>query len=589
MTGKIPDETLDAIRDRLSLVEVVSGHVSLKKAGRNFLGLCPFHSEKTPSFTVSDERGLFHCFGCGAGGSVFTFIMRMEHCTFPEAVESLARRAGVTLPDRVGQSEAQDYRQNLFRLNELAHKYFRRTLETDGGRPARTYLEKRGLRAETIDRYGLGFCPRGGSGFLQAIASRPRAVDAATHLGLVGKRADGTHYERFWNRVIFPIRDGSGRILGFGGRTLGEDPPKYLNSPESTLFHKGRILYGLFEARAAIREAEQVVIVEGYMDALALVEAGIAPVVASLGTALTVDQLRLARRFAPQIVAFFDGDRAGQQAAERAFEVCLDAGVWGLGAFLPEGVDPDTYVRAQGPEATQQLLSKAMPLANFFLDRLDPGPDASVPERVRAAEKLGRTIARVEDPVTFSLLARQAAQRLGVDESVFRDYRTRSERAVRARENEVIEETEDAEAETWRPEEITLIEVMALDRAVADAVSASGILEKLESRGLAGAGAMIAEAWATEGKCDAALDRLPGPIAERIAGNLLGEGPCARGDHHQIARDCMRRVELRAHRIEAKSNLVRLREIEAGGDSRELRKELERSIVLLRQREVPGD
>jgi DNA primase len=267
MTGKIPDETLDAIRDRVSLVEVVSGYVSLKKSGRNYLGLCPFHSEKTPSFTVSDERGLFHCFGCGAGGTIFSFLMRAEHCTFPEAVRSLAQRAGISLPER-GQNAADDYRQNLLRLNEIAQKYLRIALQSDEGRIARRYLEKRGLGTETVERYGLGFCSPAGTAFIQAIASKPRAVEAAIHLGLVGRRPDGGTYERFRSRITFPIRDGSGRILGFGGRALGDQLPKYLNSPESALFHKGRLLYGLFEARAGIREAERVVILFGYMDSL---------------------------------------------------------------------------------------------------------------------------------------------------------------------------------------------------------------------------------------------------------------------------------------------------------------------------------
>jgi hypothetical protein len=229
-----------------------------------------------------------------------------------------------------------------------------------------------------------------------------------------------------------------------------------------------------------------------------------------------------------------------------------------------------------------------VPLANFFLDRLDPGADASVPERVRAAEKIGRTIARVEDPVTFSLLAKQAAQRLGVDESVFRDLRKRSASNEREGSNRVLQD-DDAPAETWRPEEVALIEVMALNRTVADTVAASGVLDKLESRTLADAGTIIAEVWAKDGKCDAVLDRLPRPIAERVAGSLLGEGPSAAANHDQIARDCMRRVELRAHRAEARANLTRLREIESAGDDRELRKELERSIVLLRQREVQRD
>lgn len=586
MASRIPDETLDAIRDRVSIVDVVSGYVSLRKAGRNHVGLCPFHSEKTPSFTVSDDRGLFHCFGCGAGGTVFSFVMRVEHCDFPQAVELLARKAGVTMPARSGPDSDQDYRQKLFQLNETAQKSLVRSLSSDAGRPGRAYLEQRGLRPETIERYGLGFCPRKGTGFLSAISSRPRAIEAAVHLGLVGTRENGSHYERFWNRVTFPIRDGSGRILGFGGRTLGDDPPKYLNSPESTLFHKGRVLYGLFEARQAIREEERVVIVEGYMDALALVEAGIGSVVANLGTALTVDQLKLARRFAPEVIAFFDGDRAGRQAAERAFGVCLDAGLWGLGAFLPEGVDPDSYVRSQGAAAVKELLAGAKPLADFFLDRVDPGPSASVPERTRAAERVRDVIGRVADPVMLNVLAKDAAQRLGIDESIFRQPRNRAHQKP---SSSAPDAAKLADVEDFRPEEATLIEVMALDRRVAERVEEAGSLGRFESSKLTEAGASLVRAWREEGSCESAIDGLPSVVAGRVTAALLGDGAFA-SDRERIAEDCIRRIEQRALRAERQSALSRLRHVQAEGDPTELRKELERSMVVLRQRDdVPRD
>jgi len=330
MAGKIPDETLQAIRERVSIVEVVSGYVTLKKAGRNHVGLCPFHGEKTASFNVNDERGLFHCFGCGAGGTVFTFVMRADHVDFVEAVEGLARRAGVTLPRRADSGDGEQ-RQELVRLNEFAQRCFREMLRSPAGSVARQYLDKRGVTAATIETYGLGFCPANGSGLSRALAAKPVAVQKAVEIGLLGRRGNGTTYDRFWGRVTFPIGDGSGRIVGFGGRTVGTEHPKYLNSPESVLFHKAHVLYGLYEGRQAIREAERIVIVEGYLDALALVEAGIGCAVASLGTALGPAQLRAARRFAQEVIIFFDGDHAGQEAAVRAFGVCAETGVGSRG------------------------------------------------------------------------------------------------------------------------------------------------------------------------------------------------------------------------------------------------------------------
>ena len=580
MAGRIPDEALQAVRERVSIVEVVSGYVTLKKAGRNHVGLCPFHSEKTPSFTVNDERGLFHCFGCGAGGTVFTFVMRVEHIDFPDAVELLARRAGITLPARTEGAGGREQRDGLVGLNEAAQSYFREALGSANGRAARQYLEKRGLSATGIDRYGLGFCPPGG-GLIRALNARrllsPRAID----LGLVGKRNDGSLYERFWGRVTFPIRDGGGRILGFGGRTLGDDHPKYLNSPESSLFHKGQVLYGLFEARQAIREADRVVIVEGYLDALALVEAGIGHTVASLGTALTAAQLRLARRFAREVVAFFDGDRAGQEAAERAFAVCVESGVWGLGAFLPGGFDPDTYVRTHGPVATRSLLEKAVSLDDYFFERRAPGPNAGVSQRAEAARNVAHVIGRASDPFHFDLLARKAAQKLGVDESLFRELRAAGARSRTAEPPPALRT-----GERLRPEETTLIEAMALDREVAQLVAHRGVLDRFCSATLAAAGRAVFTAWETGDRVASAIDQLPAGLAERVTAGLLGEGPIANGDRLQVAHDCIKQIERRTLSSQIRESLEELRQAEVSGDEAGYHDKLRRNNDLLRRKEI---
>ena len=580
MAGKIPDDTLQAIRERVSIVEVVSGYVTLKKAGRNYVGLCPFHSEKTPSFTVNDDRGLFHCFGCGAGGTVFTFLMRADRIEFPEAVEILAQRAGVTLPQRSEAAPGGDQRDGLVELNDTAQRCFREALQSASGGAARQYLERRGLRAVTIEGYGIGFCPRNGSGLVRALGGNAQRIQKAVDLGLLGRRADGRVYDRFWGRVTFPIRHGRGHILGFGGRTLGTEHPKYLNSPESSLFHKGQVLYGLFEARAAIREAERVVIVEGYLDALALVEAGIGYAVASLGTALSVTQLRLARRFAPEVVVFFDGDRAGQEAAVRSFALCAEAGVWGLGAFLPEGFDPDTYVRAKGASAARSLLEHATPLADFFIRRLDPGPQASMPQRAHAVEQVSQVIAQFQEPL-FSLLARQAAQQLRVDEAVFREMRPspRAQHVASAR-------PQVTPATQLPPEESMLLEAMALDRDVAVLVSHRGTLGAFRSSILAEAGCSVIAAWERDGNSVAALDQLPPRVAERVTAGLLGEGAIATTDRLQVARDCIERIERHGRRVRAREVLAKLRDAEQRGDEAAYREQLRRHNELLRGEEV---
>jgi DNA primase len=578
MAGKIPDETLQAIRERVSIVEVVSGYVTLKKAGRNYVGLCPFHSEKTPSFTVNDERGLFHCFGCGAGGTVFTFVMRADRIEFLEAVETLARRAGVTLPQRSEPVPGGAQRDELIELNDTAQRCFREALQSARGAAARHYLEQRGLCPATVERYGLGFCPPNGSSLARSLAGKAPSIQKAVDLGLLGRRGDGSLYDRLWGRVTFPIRHGRGSILGFGGRTLGAEHPKYLNSPESTLFHKGEVLYGLFEARAAIREAERVVIVEGYLDALALVEAGIGYAVASLGTALSAAQLRLARRFAPEVVVFFDGDRAGQDAAVRSFTVCAEAGVWGLGAFLPDGFDPDTYVRAKGPTAARTLLEQAIPLADFFIARLDPGPQASVPQRARAVEQVGQVIKQFQDPV-FSLLARQAAQQLRVDETVFREMRTAAPHRAAPVQPESRPPTQ------LPPEESKLLEVMVLDQEVAQLVRHRGTLDAFRTSALADAGRAVIAAWEKEHSSVAALPQLPAGVAERVTAGLLGEGAIATADPMQVARDCIERIERLSRQSRARRSLAELREAERRGDEAAYREQLKRHNELLRGEE----
>ncbi len=581
MAGKIPDEILETIRDRVSIVEVVSEHVALKKSGRGYSGLCPFHSEKTPSFTVSDERGLFHCFGCGEGGTVFSFLMKVERGDFREVVEKLARRAGVTLPD-TSDAKREDERGRLMQLNEAAQRRFRDALVAPSGASARSYLEQRGLTPETIERFGIGLCPREGTPLLAAIASRPQAQQAALALGLVGRRQDGRLYERFWGRITFPIRDTSGRIVGFGGRALGDQQPKYLNSPESEIFHKGNVLYGLFEAKPAVRSSRRIILVEGYMDAVVLAQAGIGEVVASLGTSLTGTQLRLASRVGERVIAFFDGDAAGQRAAVRAFENACEAGVWMHAAFLPQEHDPDSFVRAEGVEATRALLDAAAPLWDFFLARVTPARDATVPEQEEAARRMAEVLAKVKDPVRRALLLAQASERLGLDEAVLRAIRVAT---PRARPDEVSPEVAppavlQPAAPSLRREEELLIEALALDRRVLN------LLKDDEPFGLLSPTAAdlvreIERAWELRGTADGIVDALPPQLARRVAAGLLGEGPIAAADGLRVAQDCLARLEQRARRQRLRRARDELKRAEGRGDGDVVRATLRASQTLL--------
>jgi DNA primase len=582
MAGRIPDETLQALRDRVSLVEVVSAYVNLKRAGRNHLGLCPFHSEKTPSFTVSEERGLFHCFGCGAGGTVFNFVMRMENVDFPAAVEQLARRVGFELPRSGGNDPAAALRERMMAANEQAVRFFRQALSAPSGAIARQYLNGRGLRAETVERYDIGYAPPGGTALAQWLDREKVPRDLAVQVGLLGRRSDGGVYDRFRGRVMFPIRDRRARVVAFGGRTLGDDQPKYLNSPESPVFRKGQGLYGLAEARDGIRSAERVVLVEGYLDALLLVQEGIPYTVATLGTALGAAQLRLLRPFGGAQLAvhfFFDGDEAGRRAALRAFSVCAEAGVWGRAAFLPDGFDPDRFIRERGLAATLQVLEASVPLVDFYLDSVAPA-GASLPERTRAADLMKGILSSVSDDVQFEVLARHAATRLGVGEDLFRRARSKAPARMAAEPA-----PGGAGRARWPIVERTLIEAMAADCSVAQWVDRQGILDRFGDPELASAGHRLVEAWDEERPVAEVLDDLPAPLAGRLTEVLMQSDP--RSDDAgwmKIAEDCVARIEENAARLRRRQMVAEVRRAETDGDDEGWRVAL-RNLDGLRRRE----
>ncbi len=318
MTGRIRDEAIRAVRERASLSEVISDVVALRRRGRSAVGLCPFHAEKTPSFTVSEERGFFHCFGCGEHGDVFAFLMKAQALTFPEAVRRVAERFGVPLPEEAGEPARR--REPLTAANAVAAAFFQAELRGPGGGRARAYLRERGLSEEVIERFGLGWAPGAGEALARHLRTKGLPLEDALTAGLVMRRdrpdGAGGVLDRFRDRLMFPITDASGKTIAFGGRILpgrpasGDPPPKYLNSAESPVFRKGHTLYGLALARDAIRKADRAVVVEGYLDVIALAQAGIGEVVAPLGTALTAEQLRLLRRFTETVIACFDGDLA---------------------------------------------------------------------------------------------------------------------------------------------------------------------------------------------------------------------------------------------------------------------------------------
>ncbi|WP_287601608.1 DNA primase [Thiothrix sp.] len=366
--GRIPKDFIDQLLTRVDIIDVIGSRVPLKKAGREYQACCPFHNEKTASFTVSPTKQFYHCFGCGAHGSAISFLMEYEHLAYPEAIEALARTAGVQVP-REGAEDAPKRKptnKSLYTLMEEATTWFQAQLPQNPA--AREYLQQRGLSADIISRFGIGYAPSGWDNLGRKLAAYGEEKLLAT--GMATQNEAGKVYDRFRERIMFPIRDKRGRVIGFGGRVLGNDTPKYLNSPETEIFHKGSELYGLFEARQHTRKLERLLVVEGYMDVIALAQYGITYAVATLGTATTPEHVRLLFRTVPEIIFCFDGDRAGKQAAWRALENALpelqdDKNVGFL--FLPNGEDPDSHVRQIGKEAFEASLQKALPLTKFFM------------------------------------------------------------------------------------------------------------------------------------------------------------------------------------------------------------------------------
>jgi DNA primase len=406
----IPEEIVDKVREAADIVDVISDHVTLRQTGRSFKALCPFHPEKTPSFVVSREKQIYHCFGCGTGGNVINFIMQFENVTFPEALRALARRYGIAIPRST--TETSSEAEFGYRLNALAAKVYRAALSgTKEGTQARTYLVDRGIGEEVQKAFALGYAPSEGNLVVQE--ARRQKIDLAklVTLGLAVGR-DREVRDLFRRRIIFPIVSAGSRVLGFGGRVLDSSEPKYLNSPETSLFKKSSTLYGIHTAKGALRSAGVAVVVEGYMDVIALHTGGFANTVASLGTAFTADQARALRRYCEAAILVYDGDEAGRNATLRSLGVAAEADLKVKVTRLPDGQDPDSFLRRQGPGALTELLGHAVHYIDFILAQ--PGEDDG-----EAAVKFAlRVISRIKDPIRASFDLRRLSAKSGMAEAV---------------------------------------------------------------------------------------------------------------------------------------------------------------------------
>ncbi len=436
MSGQIADSKINEIRERADIVELVSQYVSLKRSGANHSGLCPFHSEKTPSFSVNAARQFYHCFGCGVGGDVFSFLMKVEGLNFPEAVRRLADRYGIEIEEQKLSPEEerrQRQRDKLFDINRATADYFHRLLmEALAGEAGRHYLKQRGYGRNTAETFQLGFADKSWTALKAELLARGYKTEDIRQLGLIRPGKQGDDYDLFRGRLMIPIHDLNGRVVAFGGRVLDDSKPKYINSPESPIYHKSAVLFGLFQARQAMRQAGEVLVVEGYFDQLALFRAGFVNVVATCGTALTAEHAKLLKRYVQRVLLLFDQDAAGRQATFRAMAALQEEGLPSRVVELPAGDDPDSFLVNSSPEAFRQRLEQARPAMDVFMQDCLAGTEENVEARAAAAEEILAVVGSLPSELEQDLYLKKLAADSGIELELLKKLMVRQVRPVQS-------------------------------------------------------------------------------------------------------------------------------------------------------------
>ena len=579
------DDDISRVRDSVDIVELVSGYVSLKKRGKNWLGLCPFHSEKTPSFNVNPDKQIFHCFGCGVGGDAFKFLELQKGLNFPEAVRELAGRAGITLPESRPRPEnraAQDERKALLAVLAEAADHFRRELEGPGGSAARAYLAKRGVSDAVVQEFGIGWSRPEWEGLHRHLKHRGFAPALQEKAGLVVKRSEGEgRYDRFRGRIIFPIRDINGNVIAFGGRVMDDALPKYLNSPETPLYSKSNILYGMDRAKEAARKSDHFIVVEGYLDAIACHQHGVRNAVATLGTALTDGHLRLMRRFTKKLKLIFDPDPAGVRAALRSFDLLVGSGMQVKVVSLPGGDDPDTVLAKRGKDAFAASLTAAVPLMDFVLDQVvKDSAHASIDEKNELVTELRGYLDKITSEIEKSHYIKKTAEALNIEESDLRREIARHAAPGRPAGGKAPAGAPRA-AQRPRAEEM-LVHLMLRDetiaRELAGKIGPQDFTDPLFRRAiermlavLAAGGGLDVRSLAVEGD-----DELNGLILHYSV--LDGEY----ADPHRTCADCVDRIKQRGSSKRIKELLTAIQDAETEGNRARL-DELQRQLIDLRR------
>ena len=567
MKGSIPEDKIEEVRRRTDIVLLIGEYVTLKKAGRNYLGLCPFHREKTPSFTVSPDKQMFYCFGCSEGGNGVSFLMKLNHLTFPEAVRHLAGKVGVVIPDRPMSREERERStlgEQIRRVNGLAADYFAGALHSPAGEGGRAYLRNREIGTEAISTFRLGFAPEGWRHLLDFLDKKGISPKLVEQAGLaIPREGERGHYDRFRGRLMIPIEDVDGHVIAFGGRVIGAGEPKYMNSPESPVYTKGNNLYGLSRTREVIRQAGFSLMVEGYFDLIALWSAGIQNVVATLGTALTRAQVDLLRRYAPRVVAVFDPDEAGRKALARSLELFLAGNVHAKAVILPDGHDPDDFVRTRGRERTEELVARAVPMVDYYIEEILGGRGTLEEDRDKLREAVA-FISRIEDAVERNLFIKKVAEKLNFDQEV-----------LKAEVRRVLSHATASQVEPTRRKsvrepdhlELGLIHMMLECPERIPAVAASGVLTCFTTEELRSLGERLLTAAGKEGGAIpdgfSLVNGLEeGPVRAKLLDLLMGESPYPEELIDRLMADTIRKIRERSNRERGKILTRQIKEAE---------------------------
>ena len=573
-TGLLSEEKVSEIRDRSSILEVVSDYVTLKKTGRNHRGLCPFHSEKTPSFMVNEEKQIFHCFGCGEGGDVFAFLMKAGHYSFPQAVEELAKRYGVRLPARelsASQKKQMDKRESLFEINRIASEYFRDLLtRRREGEEGRRYLSQRGISQEVVAEHGLGYSTDRWDGLVEYLREKKASLDLARELGLIFPKKREGWYDAFRSRVLFPIFDLHQRIVGFGGRIIKEGEPKYLNSPESSIYHKGEVLYGLQVAKRYATDKDCIIVVEGYFDLLTLHQYGWRHSVATLGTALTPQHIRTLKRYTKNLITLFDADQAGVQATLRSLPLFLEEEVAGKTVILPNGEDPDGFLRKGNLEDFTKRVEQAVPLIDFFFQRLMRTYDVkSVDGKVRIAKEGLALLGKIPDRIRRDFYTKALAERLDVKESFLYEMLPSS---PKGRPKEGEDSKESSLDRTFPKSEEMVVRLMVHHPEVIPTISQEGVLKEFESPILQKIAKVLEDLYQRKGRLDLpeALASFEETLKGRLCEFAFQESGLEGGDRGRILQDCMQKIRGKRLKKEKGELLRRIKEAEKQQEERSL-------------------